>query len=195
MLQPARLDGRRAGRLRATRSIRRRKSLLEVVYAPAGIAPPVLLPIAAQSIPHPYRSLLVHEGEMTRTLEEHVGGSIVIRVLSTRSQARSYIRRVVLVEEATGRPVLMGAVRLTLDALPQSVRAEIVRGQVPLGRVLRGAGIDFLSRPTGYLAVTPSPELMGLFWMNAPDTLYGRETEILLRSRKIGEIVEILPPA
>ena len=195
MLQPVRLDGRRAGRARATRTTRRRTSLLDVVYAPAGIAPPVAVPIAAGEIPPPYRALLVHEGEMTRTLEEHVGGAIALRVLSTRALRGAYMRRVLLVEGATGRPVLMGAVRLALDALPRNVRAEIARGQVPLGRVLRDAGVDFLSRPTGYLAVTPSAELMGLFWMKAPDALYGRETEVLLRSRKIGEIVEILPPA
>jgi chorismate-pyruvate lyase len=194
MLLPARLDGRRAGRARATR-IRRPTSLLEVAYAPVGVAPPVAVPIAADGIPHPYRSLLVHEGEMTRTLEQHVGGLIALRVLSVRAHAGTYMRRVLLVDEATGHPVLMGAVRLRLDALPRAVRAEIVRGQVPLGRVLRGANVDFLSRPTGYLVVTPNPELMGLFWMKAPDTLYGRETDVLLRSRKIGEIVEILPPA
>jgi chorismate-pyruvate lyase len=195
MLQPARLDGRRAGRARATRTLRRRRSLLDVVYAPAGVTPPAAVPIAAEKIPHPYRALLVHEGEMTRTLEQHVGGPIALRVLSTRARTGLYMRRVLLVEEANGHPVLMGAVRLKLEALPRPVRAEVARGQVPLGRVLRGAGVDFLSRPTGYLVVTPNPELMALFWMKAADTLYGRETEVLLGSRKIGEIVEILPPA
>jgi len=194
MLQTARLDGRRAGRTRAVRAIRRKTSLLEIAYAQAGIAPPAAMPVAAEKIPHPYRSLLVHEGEMTRTLEAHVGGHVGLRVLSTRARARAYFRRVLLVEEASGHPVLMGAVRLTLEALPRSVRADVARGHVPLGRVLRAAGIDFLSRPTGYFAVTPNSELMGLFWMKAPDTLYGRETDVLLSGRKIGEIVEILPP-
>jgi len=116
-------------------------------------------------------------------------------VLSTRARARAYFRRVLLVDNASGRPLLMGTMRLRLDALPRAVRAEIARGHVPLGRILRSAGIDFLSRPTGYLSVTPNPEVMGLFWMKAPDTLYGRTTEVLLRAKKIGDIVEILPPA
>jgi chorismate-pyruvate lyase len=195
MLETARVKSRRAGQSRTGRTKRRRTSLLEFVYAQAGIAPPAAAPIIAEDIPHPYRALLAHEGEMTRTLEAHIGGLIGLRVLSTRARASVYIRRVLLVDDATGRPVLMGAVRLALGALPRSVRTEVVRGREPLGRVLRAARIDFLSRPTGYLAVAPNPELQGLFWMKTPATLYGRETEVLLGARKIGEIVEILPPA
>jgi chorismate-pyruvate lyase len=195
MLQTARLVGRRAGRSRARRTMRRRPSLLEIAYAQAGIAPPIAVPVAAEGIPHPYRALLVHEGEMTRTLEDHIGGPVGLRVLSTRPRARAYFRRVLLVEGASGRPLLMGAVRLRIEALPRSARSEVARGQVPLGRILRAAGVDFLSRPTGYLSVTPNAELMALFRMKAPDTLYGRETDVLLSTRKIGEIVEILPPA
>ncbi len=195
MLQSARLNGRRTGRPRAGRPIRRQPSLLEILYRPAGIAPPAVLPMAADRIPDPYRGLLVHEGEMTRTLEEHVGGRVGLRVLSRQTRARAYFRRVLLVEEASGRPLLMGTIRLRLDGLPRAIRAEIARGEVPLGRILRSAGIDFLSRPTGYLSVTPNAELMGMFWMKTPDTLYGRETEVFLRAKKIGDIVEILPPA
>jgi chorismate-pyruvate lyase len=163
---------------------------LHIAYEQAGIAPPALV---AVDIPPPYHALLVHEGEMTRTLEEHVGGGVGIRVLSTRARARVYVRRVLLVDEASGRPVAMGAVRLAIAALPRPVRAEVLRGRVPLGRLLRAAGLDFLSRPTGYLRVTPNPELMGLFWMTSPETLFGRTTTVLLGARTIGEIVEILP--
>ena len=194
MLQTARLR-RRADRPEPGRATRRQYSPLEVAYQQAGITPPELVPIAETHLPEPYRTLLVHEGEMTRTLEEHVGGRVGIRVLSTRARAPHYVRRVLLVEEASGRPVAMGAVRLRIQALPPALRAQILRGRVPLGRLVRSAGLDFLSRPTGYLAVTPNPELMGLFWMKTPDRLYGRRTDVLVRSRKIGEIVEILPRA
>ncbi len=194
MLHTARLRPR-AGRPRAVRTPRRQNSPLHVAYAQAGIAPPVMEAVAAADIPPPYQALLVHEGEMTRTLEAHVGGRVGIRVLSTRAGARVYLRRVLLVDEASGRPVAMGAVRLALGALPRLVRAEVLRGRVPLGPLLRAAGLDFLSRPTGYLAVTPNPELMGVFWMTAPVTLFGRRTTVLLGDRAIGEIVEILPRA
>jgi len=41
---------------------------LDVVYAQAGIPAPRTRPIAADRIPSPYRSLLVHEHDMTLTL-------------------------------------------------------------------------------------------------------------------------------
>jgi chorismate-pyruvate lyase len=194
MLQTAR-PRRRTSQPSAGRSARRRNSPLDIAYAQAGIPPPEIVPLAEAHIPEPYRTLLVHEGEMTRTLEDHVGGRVGIRVLSIRARAPHYIRRVLLVEEASGRPVAMGAVRLRITTLPPAVRVEIRRGRIPLGRLLRGAGLDFLSRPTGYLAVLPNPELMGLFWMKAADRLYGRTTDVLVGARKIGEIVEILPRA
>ena len=35
--------------------------------------------------------------------------------------------------------------------------------------------------------------MMGVFWMREPVTLYGRQTEMSVAGRKIGDIVEILP--
>jgi hypothetical protein len=35
--------------------------------------------------------------------------------------------------------------------------------------------------------------MMGVFWMREPRTLYGRQTEMTVGGRKIGDIVEILP--
>ena len=74
-------------------------------------------------------------------------------------------------------------------------RREIVRGEVPFGRLLRDYGVDYRSRPTQFLAVTPNSEMMGAFWMREPLTLYGRQTEVSIENLTIGEIVEILPPA
>ena len=37
--------------------------------------------------------------------------------------------------------------------------------------------------------------MMGVFWMREPRTLYGRQTEVSLAGKKIGDIVEILPLA
>ncbi len=46
-----------------------------------------------------------------------------------------------------------------------------------------------------FLALTPNSEMMGVFWMREPRTLYGRQTEVLYRGQHIGDIVEVLPPA
>jgi hypothetical protein len=166
---------------------------LDVVYAQAGIAPPRIREIAASRIPLPYRSLLVHERDMTLTLEEHFGGPVTLRALSTFREGRSYFRRVLLVKQYSGRPVEMGAIRIDLLAFRPAIRRQILDNVVPLGRVLRDGGVDYRSRPRVFLKVTPNSEMMGVFWMREARTLYGRQTEMSVDGRKIGDIVEILP--
>jgi len=166
---------------------------LDVVYAQAGIAPPSTKAIAPARIPVPYRALLVHERDMTLTLEAHFGGRVALRALSTFRQKDSYFRRVLLVKEYSGRPVEMGAIRIDLRAFSPRIRKQILDNRIPLGRLLRDGGVDYRSRPQVFLAVTPNSEMMGVFWMREPRTLYGRQTEVTLHGRKIGDIVEILP--
>jgi hypothetical protein len=166
---------------------------LDVVYAQAGIEAPQTRAIAPSRIPPPYRSLLVHERDMTLTLESHFGGRVRLRALSTFRKGSSYYRRVLLVQEYSARPVEMGAVRIDLTAFKPGIRALILGNRVPLGRLLRDGGVDYRSRPTVFLAVTPNSEMMGVFWMREPRTLYGRQTEMSVDGRKVGDIVEILP--
>ena len=59
---------------------------------------------------------------------------------------------------------------------------------------LRDARVDFRSQPKVFLGITPNSEMLGVFWMREPRTLYGRQTEMLYRGRHIGDIVEVLPP-
>lgn len=186
----------------STRSSKRKKPTqsfgevlypLNLAYERAGLAPPAAESIDPDAIPSPYRNLLVHEQDMTMTLEQHFGGQIALRPLSTFSKGSSYFRRVLLVQTYSGRPVEMGAIRMNLDAFDTTIRAQIRRNDIPLGRLLRDGRVDYRSRPKVFLAVTPNPEMMGVFWMREPRTLYGRQTEVMLKGRKIGDIVEILP--
>ena len=193
--------------LRATRTSRaaapapRRRAVpsplhpLALAYTRAGLEPPTATPIAPDAIPQPYRSLLVHQRDMTLTLEAHFGGRVVLRPLTTFTSGPWYYRRVLLAQEYSGRPVEMGAIRIRLAALPRKVQAEIRRNRIPLGRILRDGGVDFTSMPREFFAVVPTPEMMGVFWMREPRTLYGRRTEVLLDGRAIGDIVEVLPLA
>ncbi len=166
---------------------------LDALYAWAGIASPMVKRTTAGRIPSPYNSLLVHENEMTATLERHFGGRVTVRVLASFSRGRSYFRRVLLALESTGRPVSMGAVRLRLDVFNPRIRARILGEKVPLGRIFSEAGIAYGSRPTAFLEVIPNAEMMGVFWMPEPRTMYGRRTQVTVAGEKIGDIVEILP--
>ena len=168
---------------------------LDVVYARAGIPAPKVTIVSPARIPAPYRSLLVHERDMTLTLETHHDGPVALRTLSIFREGHWYFRKVLLVEESSGRPVEMGVIEIDLDAFSRPIQDRILRNRVPLGRLLREGGVDYQSRPTAFLAVEPNPELLGVFWMREPKTLYGRQTELTLKGRKIGDVVEILPLA
>ena len=166
---------------------------LNVVYRRAGVDMPEWRAVDPEDIPSPYRSLLVHADDMTRTLERHYGGPVMLRALSTFASGAWYFRRVLLVQEYSGRPVEMGAIRMKLDTFGATLKAQILKNEVPLGRLLVDSRYDYASRVKGYLALTPNPEMMGVFWMREPRTLYGRRTEILHGRSKIGDIVEVLP--
>ena len=77
------------------------------VCARAAVEMPRVTIIAPDQIPQPYRSLLVHDADMTRTLERHVGDRAVLRPLSTFSSGASYFRRVLLVRKSSGRPAAL----------------------------------------------------------------------------------------
>ena len=166
---------------------------LDFVYARSGVELPQVKAIAPDDIPPPYRALLVHRRDMTLTLESHFGGRVALRPLATFLHGPWYFRRVLLAQEYTGRPVEMGAIRIRVPAFPARIQKQILKNDVPLGRLLRDGGVDYESRPTVFLSVTPNPEMMGVFWMREPKTLYGRRTEMIQNGAKIGDIVEVLP--
>ena len=166
---------------------------LNLTYTRIGITHPSVKEVLPNKIPEPYRSLLVHNDDMTLTLERHFGDRIVLRPLSTFSRSGWYFRRVLLVQEYSGRPVEMGAIRIKLEVFDQRMRAKILKNKIPLGRILRDKRFAYINRVKAFLAITPNLEMMGLFWMREPKILYGRRTEILQRNKKIGDIVEILP--
>lgn len=166
---------------------------LDLVYERAGIAAPEATEVSPEEIPLPYRSLLVHRDDMTPTLERHYGGRLVLRPLSVFTSGGSYFRRVLLVSEYAGQPVEMGAIRMELDAFGAPIRRKILENEIPFGRVVRDGRFDCRSEPTAFLAVEPNPEMMGVFWMREPSTLYGRRTRIVRRGAVIGDIVEVLP--
>lgn len=167
---------------------------LDVLYARQAVAPPVARKTSPSRIPSPYHDLLVHENPMTQTLERHVGGPVAIRVLATSSAGRWYSRRVLVVQESSGRPVAMRAVRIKLDAFSAKTRARILRQQAPLGRVLREEAVDYLPADGVLRGDTQcrDAEMMGAFWMREARTLYGRQTQIMLGGARVGDVVEIL---
>lgn len=150
--------------------------------------------VPGDEVPKPYHDLLVHEHHMTVTVEAFHGGPVDVRILARSHQGDSYARKILLALQKTGRIVQFGIVRINLAFVSPEVRAEIVAGQTPLGRVLINHNVLRRIEPTGYLRVIPSPAMMGWFGLDRPAPTYGRLAYIHCNEQPAVELLEIVAP-
>lgn len=169
---------------------------LDEFYAQSGVALPSVVPVAGSEVPEPYRSLLVHERDMTPTLEGAYGRSIHLRVLQ-RSLAEGVLsREVVLVPEGSAKPVAFGVIKINLEHFPQAARELVLEGQDPLGAILRGQAIEHASHPDTYLRVHADTLISKALGLSGTGVLYGRRNVITDGAgRTLAHVVEILPPS
>lgn len=152
-------------------------------------------------MPEPYRSLLVHDQDMTSTLEKHHGERLELCRLETRHQEDRGVgsalwRHVLLVGNRSGQIREAGAIRIDLRHFDTAARWEVLEGQKPLGAILADHRIDYVSRPRlffGFDANTQTDRLLGL--QAGGRTLYGRQNVLSAPRGVLAEVVEILPPA
>lgn len=164
-------------------------------YAAAGLIAPETRILAGVEMPEPYRQLLVHERDMTSTLESFHGGRIQLRVLGTAREGNRYRREVVLELEGSSKPVEFGATHLRLDALPPEAQRLVLEARRPFGAILRDLAIPYTSRPKAYFSVESDATMAAELRFTGLPTLFGRCNAISdPAGRVIGDIVEILPP-
>jgi len=150
--------------------------------------------IPGESMPIPYRDLLVHQHHMTVTVEAFHGDRVNVRILDRRHEGDHYSRKILLTLQQTGRVVQFGIVRVDLRCLPAKAREQIVAGQTPFGRVLIDHDVLRRIEPTAYLRVTPSAAMCGWFGLPAPQPLYGRLALIHCDGVAAVELLEIVAP-
>ena len=169
---------------------------LDEFYARTGLELPPIKRVSGEQVPEPYRSLLVHQNDMTSTLENFHGDRIHLRVVGRDRRNGHYYREVVLELDRDDSPVEFGAIKINLDLFPAQVQAEILQERLPLGRILKERGIDFSSRPQGFLRIPSDTLINDLLRLGATQLLYGRRNTLFdAKSRRLAEIVEILPSA
>ncbi len=170
----------------------------DVVSLFAQFPPAVDLPrieyVPAEAVPEPYHTLLVHEHHMTVTVEAHHGDLVDVRVLARRHHGSSYARKIVLALQKTGRIVQFGIVRINLDYCSPEVRAEIVAGRTPLGRILIEHDVLRRIELTAFLKVHAEPPQMIWFGRTGYATTYGRLGYIHCDGQPAVELLEILAP-
>ena len=170
------------------------RPLLEF-YQRGGVEPPELLPIDGADMPEPYRSLLVHDGDMTPTLEKHHGDRIHLRPLTRETNGSVYSREVILEAGEVNKPVEFGAISIFLQHYPEAVHELILGDSVPLGTILEDHSILHQSCPQAYFQVNSDPLITEALGLSESTGLYGRcNIHRDPEGNHIAEIVEILPP-
>jgi chorismate-pyruvate lyase len=145
-------------------------------------------------VPPPYRDLLVHEHHMTVTVEAHHGSLVDVRVLERRHAGDQYGRKILLTLQNTGRVVQFGIMRIDLNCCDAEVRAEIVAGQTPLGRILIQHDVLRRIEPTAFLRIVPGKAMRNWFGLDRPQPTYGRLAIIHCNGRPAVELLEVVVP-
>jgi len=150
--------------------------------------------VPSDEVPPPYQGLLVHDHHMTVTVEAHHGDLVNVRILARNQNKDYYARKILLTLQKTGRVVQFGIVRVHLAQCSEPVRAAIVAGQTPLGRILIQHDVLRRIEPTAYLRVIPGPAMMRWFDLQTPEKTYGRLAYIHCDGQPAVELLEIVAP-
>lgn len=146
-------------------------------------------------LPEPYRGLLVHENDMTSTLELYFRERPKLEVLAKKRSGTSLFRQVLLRGRQTNRVVEYGAIRIELDVLNAAARWAVLEGRRPLGGILGDHRVPFISRPESYFGLVPGRRLLDLFGVDEAPNLFGRKNFLTTPAGDLlAEVVEILPP-
>jgi chorismate-pyruvate lyase len=168
---------------------------LDEFYAQAGVPLPPIAEVPGGSVPQPYRRLLVHQNDMTPTLEHFHGHEIHLRLLGKRQKGNQYFREVVLLLDGTDQPVEFGAIKINLNLFSAEAQRHILEEQRPLGHIMQECAVQHSSQPKAFLRIATDQVINGALGLRGAHVLFGRRNTLLdTQNRPLAEIVEILPP-
>ena len=169
---------------------------LDEFYALAKRELPPIEQVPGESVPEPYRRLLVHQDDMTPTLEKFHGDRVHLKVISRQTRGDFYFREVVLLLDGSNVAVEFGAIKINLALFPPTARRHILEEKQPLGTILGQDHIVHSSRPKAYLKIQPDAFIREALQLGEGKlTLYGRRNTLFdPQQRALAEIVEVLPP-
>jgi chorismate-pyruvate lyase len=169
---------------------------LNEFYDEAGKPLPDVVQIAGPDIPEPYRSLLVHDRDMTPTIEEACCSKVQLRILKYAVHGSVVSRQIVLVPEGGTRAVVFGAIKIYLKYFPPEAKSLVTEKKLPLGTILRTQGMAHASRPDAYIQVAADPLINEALNLTGSARLYGRRNVLLdAEQNTLARVLEILPPS
>jgi hypothetical protein len=168
---------------------------LDDFYARAGRPLPNIGAVNGAEVPEPYRTLLVHDTDMTPTLEKFHREEIHLRVIFSEKRDGAYYRQSILTLNDSKIPVEFGAIKINVYLFPPAAQKAILEEHMPLGTVLREFKIKHTSRPKAFLKIHADDFVNDALGLKGARTLYGRRNTLSdMQHRPLAEIVEILPP-
>lgn len=168
---------------------------LNEFYEQLSLPQPVAARLDGRDMPEPYRSLLVHNRDMTPTLEHAHDRRIELRVLEHAVTGNVLSRQVVLVTENEMRPVSFGAIKINLQHFSGEARRLVLELKQPLGTILRTQGLEHAGCPDAYFRLTPDTLIQSALGMRETAVLYGRRNSLVDASgQTLAQVVEILAP-
>src|SRR5687768_18585847 len=105
---------------------------LDEFYERSGLELPAIKRVSAEQMPEPYRSLLVHQNDMTSTLENFHQDRIHLHVVGRDRRNGHYYREVVLQTDQDDKPVEFGAIKINLDLFTAEAQARVLQAPHPL---------------------------------------------------------------
>ena len=169
---------------------------LNEFYDKSGIPIPSVVRVDAEQVPEPYRSLLVHENDMTPTLEAAYGTDVVLRVMEFDLSCDVLSRRILLFAQGREKPVVFGSIKIYLNRFPDLARQQVVEQRLPLGAILRGQVIQHSSCPSAFFKVTADEVINQALGLSGEAVLFGRRNVLSDSSnRTLAQVIEILPPS
>ena len=145
-------------------------------------------------MPEPFHGLLVHEVDMTSTLERHHGEQMILEVLAEGQADGYYFREVILRGGETGRAAEFGLIEIEVSQFPEDLHEAILSGRNPLGGIMNESGMPYKSQPLGYFSVVREKLPMKLSALGNGDTFYGRCNQLMRADDScLARILEIIP--
>jgi chorismate-pyruvate lyase len=167
---------------------------LNEFYSQAGLSLPFATRINGRDMPEPYRHLLVHDRDMTPTLEAAYDRKMNLRVLKYSLVGEVFSRQIVLVPEDSDSPAVFGAIKIYLDQFPAAARDLVLERKLPLGTILESQAIKHFSRPDAFFEVEADGSICQGLHITGPARLYGRRNMLgNSTGRKLAQVLEILP--
>jgi chorismate-pyruvate lyase len=148
--------------------------------------------VTASDLPSDYHTLLANDKHMTVMLENFYGGPVQVRVLDSATTEKHYQRKVLVIRESDGLPVLFALVRVTRSLMDPSVREAIEGEQTPLGRILINQNVMRNVRPLSLWEIDAGQEIRELFQMGNDGLCYGRTALIYCDRVPAIELLEVV---